>query len=106
MLLDYARRRNPTPRRLSRLAVVGWLCSFLTMPSCFMIVGSGWLEGNVGFALTPSVLTLACSVVALIRIDRSVVPVGGRDMAISGGALSVVSIFLVVVAKVLLGLSD
>ena len=108
MLLDYARERRLAPGRLSRLAVVGWVCSFLTMPSCVMIVGSGWLEGNVGFALAPSVLTLSCCVVALIRIDRSAVPMRGRDMAIFGGALSVVAMLMVIVAKVLwdFGLGD
>jgi len=99
MLLDYySRGRGPAAGRVSRLAFVGWFCSFLTLPSCVLLDP---FQGNVGFALTPSVLTLACCVVALIRIDRAAVPMRGRDMAIFGGALSVVGMFLVVVAKVL-----
>jgi uncharacterized membrane protein len=107
MLLDYAHARYENAGRRSRLAVTGWLLGLLTMPSCALLGASRftWFEGNLPVAMTPPVLALTCCVTALIRIDRAAVPLRGRDLAIFGAAISVVSIFLTVAAKVLIELA-
>jgi len=108
LLLDYAHSRRAAVGRRSRLAVVAWLFSFLTMPSCALMMWADtwWKTASFAFALTPSVLTLACCVIALIRIDRAAIPVRGRDLAIFGGAISMLSMLLVVAMKLLIELSD
>ena len=107
MLIDYAHSRFEKPGRRSRLAIVGWLLSLLTIPSCLVLAmsQSRWPDGSLAVAMTPPVLALACCATALIRIDRSAVVLGGRDLAILGAAISVVSISLTVATRVIIGLA-